>query len=54
MDNFSKDQIIQSQITGSIYDAREYVGDCGYDSSAKESVAARFSDSRQYSQGQLR
>ena len=54
MDNFSKDQIIQSQITGSIYDARGYVGDCGYDSSAKESVAARFSDSRQYSQGQLR
>ena len=54
MDNFSKDQIIQSQITGSIYDARGYVGDCGYDSSAKESVAARFSDSRQYSQGQFR
>ena len=54
MDDLSREEIIDSQITGSIYDAKGYVGSCGYSESLKDDVISRYGDPRQKAQGQYR
>jgi hypothetical protein len=54
MKHLTRKEIIDSQTTGSIYDAKGYTGNCGYSDRLKENVVSRFSDPRQKSQGVIR
>jgi len=54
MKDLTRKEIIDSQITGSIYDAKGYTGNCGYSDHLKNNVVSRFNDPRQKSQGAIR
>lgn len=54
MDDLSRKEIVDLQITGSIYDAKGYTGSNGYSKEKRKSVEARYSDPLQHEQGKLR
>ena len=54
MNEYSRQCILNQQITGSTYDAKGYAFDCGYSQELRQNALDRFDDQRQIAQGRLR